>query len=258
MSEHSHAHSNELSKNNVKFLLVNATLMAFRYYSKELIEGFSSFGEKVKSKGDASHVLRESIINDGAFYPMGLYEVCLSGSGPGLKLIESKFKTNPVVLYSDAKDMACWNKARSIIMDNFPEAENIAWIRMIVDNDSDELSVKEPCGVLERLFSDVELLRRRSGDDSTLEFYTKATSIDMRYGINISICIFTDKSDGIIKGVLNTFYSGTDSFASSKQVSKGAMVFDVCHKILDDVELDKSDIEILSIFENDTVSALSL
>ena len=143
-------------------------------------------------------------------------------------------------------------------MDNFPEAENIAWIRMIVDNDLDELSVKEPCGVLERLFSDVELLRRRSGDDSTLEFYTKANSIDMRYGINISICIFTDKSDGMIKGVLNTFYSGTDSFASSKHVSKGGMVFDVCQKILDDVELDKSDIEILSIFENDTVSALSL
>ena len=98
VSEHSHAHSNELSKNNVKFLLVNATLMAFRYYSKELIEGFSSFGEKVKSKGDASHVLHESIINDGAFYPRGLYEACLSGSGAGLKLIESKFKTNPVVL----------------------------------------------------------------------------------------------------------------------------------------------------------------
>ena len=255
VSAHSLAHEDELLKKNLRFLLVDSTVMAFRYYTDELSKNFSGF---VKPTGnELTNIVRPSIINDGEFYPDGLYKSSLLESTvPSLKLIESKFKTNPVILYNNANDMANWNKAKGIILDRFPEAVNVVWIRMIVDNTSEENSVKEPCGVLERLFSEVELLRRRCGEDSTLEFFTEATSMDMRYGINVSICIFQDSSDGLTKGVLNTFYSGSDSFAGNPKYKKTNMVFEVVQKILDDIQLDDTDIEIMNLFENETIHAL--
>ena len=143
VSAHSLAHEDELLKKNLRFLLVDSTVMAFRYYTDELSKNFSGF---VKPTGnELTNIVRPSIINDGEFYPDGLYKSSLLESTvPSLKLIESKFKTNPVILYNNANDMANWNKAKGIILDRFPEAVNVVWIRMIVDNTSEENSVKEP------------------------------------------------------------------------------------------------------------------
>ena len=63
-----------------------------------------------------------------------------------------------------------------------------------------------------------------------------------------------DKADGKIKSIINTFYTGSDSFAGVPRMTN---LLTICHKIVDDVELSDSDIDVLKTFESTTTYALT-
>ena len=285
LSPHSLSNISDFSHGSVRRLLARTVSVCVRNYPNVLGSSGSSLMGWSQGYGLGSYNYYHPGSLMRGIYPLDL---TLTGRNDGIEFIqptdeESKrrdlsgidaeswgsVRVYPTIHDLSDKEPQC--KIREILEGEYPLAHNIVWIRGIVNGDRDhpEIQVYRPQGVVKTSLKDLV-------DPSGVETYVLKTptpgndSVDASWGLyvehsgeevpglNISMYVFTDESDGKHKVIIDGFRTGSVQLSESKNDLlwlKGkcqlASIFKCVEKVSNGKSLEGPEIQILQEFVDD-------